>query len=254
MDLKGILDLYKSDPRTIEITELLEDPSLPKIFLNGTNASSSAFIAAAVYRSNPKNHLFVLPSKEEAAYFQNDLKNLLGKKDVLFFSDSFKKAGYLEEINKSNVLLRAETISRLMSSITSGELMVTYPEALFEKIVNTQTLSENTLHIKKDEKLDVDFIVEVLVEYGFNHTDFVYEPGQFSVRGGIVDIYSFGNELPYRVELFDEEVESIRTFDPISQLSDKKITQVNIVPNIQSHFDSGEKTSLLKILPSTTAI
>jgi len=254
MDLKGILDLYKSDSRTLEITELLEDPTLPKIFLNGITGSISAFIAAAVYRNNPKNHLFVLPTKEEAAYFQNDLKDSLGKKDVLFFSDSFKKAGYLDEINKSNVLLRAETISRLMSSITSGELMVTYPEALFEKIVNTQTLSENTLHIKINEKLDVDFIVEVLVEYGFHHTDFVYEPGQFSVRGGIVDIYSFGNELPYRVELFDEEVESIRTFDPISQLSDKKISQVNIVPNIQSHFESAVKTSLLKILPSNTGI
>ena len=254
MDLQGIIDVYKADPKTQQIIELLEDPSLPKLFLDGLRASQPAFIASAVYLSKPQNHLFVLESKEEAAYFQSDLKNLLGKKDTLFFSDSFKKTGHLDEINTSNVLLRAETIGRLMSSITTGELLITYPQALFEKVVNTETLAENTHHIKINEKLDVGFIVEVLVEYGFNHTDFVYEPGQFSVRGGIVDIYSFGNEMPYRVELFDDEVESIRTFDPVSQLSEKKITQVSIVPNIQSHFDSRVKTSLLKLLPDNTAI
>ncbi len=254
MNLEAIIDLYKSDSKTKNITELIEDPTLPRLFLKGLRGSLPAFLASAIFKLSPRNHLFILESKEEAAYFQNDLKAIMDKKDVLFFSDSFKKAGQLDEINKSNVLLRAESLSRLMSSITTGELIVTYPEALFEKVVNTQVLSNSTLKLKTEEKLDVDFIVEVLVEYGFEHTDFVYEPGQFSVRGGIVDIYSFGNELPYRVELFDDEVESIRTFDPISQLSAKKIKQVVIVPNIQSHFTNKDKTSLLKLLPDETAI
>jgi len=249
-----ILDLYAADPRVLDMVEYFQDPSLPRFQLTGLEHSAQAFLFGAAYKNLAKTYLIVLEDKEEAAYFQNDLKNILGKKDVLFFPDSFKKSGQFESLNKNNILMRAESLSKLMSSITTGELLVTYPAALFEKVVNTQTLAENTLHLKINEKLDIDFIVEVLVEYGFEHHDFVYEPGQFSVRGGIVDIYSFGNELPYRVELFDDEVESIRIFDPISQLSEKKIAQVNIVPNVQSHFDNKVKTSLLKLLPDDTVI
>ena len=131
---------------------------------------------------------------------------------------------------------------------------MTYPEALFEKVVNRKVLDANTLHIQMGEPLDVDFIIELLVTYGFERVDFVYEPGQFSIRGGIIDIYSFGNELPYRVELFDDEVESIRTFNPVSQLSSKKIERVTIIPNIQTHFTAREKTDLPELLQDNTLI
>ncbi len=255
MDLKDLLELYQADPRMAEIASTIRQTATPRLYLQGLTGSLDAFIASALYQNHPQSYLFVLENKEEAAYFQNDLKNILKKKDILFFPDSFKKTGELGgNVNKSNVLLRTETLSRLLSTVTTGEIMVTYPEALFEKVVNTQTLSENTLHIKLNESLDSEFIIEVLVEYGFEHADFVYEPGQFSVRGGIVDIYSFGNDKPYRVELFDDEVESIRIFDPITQLSDKKITQVTIVPNINAHFESRVKTDLLELLPENTVI
>lgn len=254
MNLTKLLARYQKDPRTEQIVSALQLMKDARFHLKGLMGSQSAFVASAVYANKPAPHIFVLEDKEEAAYFQNDLKNLLGKKEVLFFPDSFKKPGKLNDISKSNVLIRAETISRLVSSQTTGELLVTYPQSLFEKIVNTKALMENTILIKIEEALDVEFITEVLVEYGFLRTDFVYEPGQFSVRGGIIDIYSFGNNLPYRIELFGDEVESIRTFDPLTQLSNTKMAQVTIVPNIQTQFESGDKTSLFRLLPDQTTI
>lgn len=254
MELKDLLKRYQTDPRTGRLLSTARVIADARVHLTGLIGSVDTFIAAAAYLEAPQSHLFILESKDDAAYFQNNLKNLLGKKSILFIPDSFKKPGRVSEINKNNVLMRTETVSQLVHSSTTGELMVTYPEALFEKIVNTKALDENTIHIQINEKLDVDFILEVLVEYGFEHADFVYEPGQFSIRGGIIDIYSFGNDLPYRVELFGDEVESIRVFEPLSQLSQKKIAKVTIVPNIQSQFSSEEKCSIFELLPSNTII
>jgi len=150
--------------------------------------------------------------------------------------------------------LRTETVSRFLSGYTTGELLVTYPEALFELVVNTKALKKSTIQIKSGEALDVPFITEVLVEYGFMHTDFVYSPGEFSIRGDIVDIYSFGNELPYRIELFGKEVESIRVFDPANQLSVKKVARVNIVPNINSQFRKEEKVPFFDLISNRTSL
>jgi len=219
MDLKDLLDLYRRDPRVQSLKEIVEQPTTEKLFLKGLVGSLDAFVAASLFQELPRTYLFILENKEEAAYFKDDLKNILDRKDVLFFPDSFKKPGFFDEVNKSNILLRTESVSRLMTSQTTGELLITYPEALLEKVVDSRTLSESTIQIKKGQDLETDDLVELLVENGFDFTDFVYEPGQFSVRGGIIDIFSFGNDLPYRVELFDTEVESLRIFDPSSQLS-----------------------------------
>lgn len=254
MELRNLIDLYSKQEHTQQIVSSVQVLANARLFLSGLVGSQDAFVAAGVYWAAPQSHLFILNDKDEAAYFQNTLKNLLEKKDVLFFPDSFKKPGVPEEVNKSNVLLRAETVSRLLSSNTSGELLVTYPQAFFEKVVNTKVLGKNTIHLKINEQADIEFVIELLVTYGFERTDFVYEPGQFSVRGGILDIYSFGNDLPYRVELFGNEVESIRVFDPLTQLSTRKLSQVTIVPNIQTHFTSHEKTSLLQVLPPNTVV
>ena len=235
MDLQDLIHRYQTDPRAVEIASALQHQSEVRLHLQGLVGSQQAFVAAGIYRAQPQSHLFVLETKDEAIYFQNDLRNLFElKKDVLLFPDSFKNPEVLTrdklereipEVNKTNVLLRTETLSRLLSSHTTGELLVTYPEALFERVVNTKALRQSTLHIEVKDTLDTAFILEMLVNYGFEHADFVYEPGQFSVRGGIVDIYSFGNDLPYRVELFGNEVESIRVFDPLTQLSVKKIAR-----------------------------
>ncbi len=254
MEITEILGFYEADPRTKALIQDLEEPILTRHHLKGMMGAMEAFVTAASFKVYPHTQLIILDNKENAAYFHNDLKTILNRKDILFFPDSFKKPSYLEAINKSNVLLRTETVSKLMNSATSGEILVTYPQALFEKVVNIQALEANIIKIKINEEIDLDFIIELLVEVGFEATDFVYEPGQFSVRGGIVDIFSFGHELPYRVELFGDEVESIRTFDPVSQLSKQKIAQITIVPNIQTEFNSGEKTSLLNLLPENTSI
>lgn len=253
MDIRQFVELYANTPRSQQISSSFQIAQ-SRSYLQGLVGSQHAFVAAGIYWAAPQAHLFILENKEEAAYFENDLKTLLEKKDVLFFADSFKKPGALDEINKANVLLRAETLARLLASHTSGELVVTYPEALFEKVVNSKALQKNTIHIVVGETFDTTWATELLTTYGFVYADFVYEPGQFSVRGGIIDIYSFGNDLPYRIELFGDEVDSIRVFDPLSQLSVKKIQQVTIIPNIQTQFESREKTSLFKLMPQNTVI
>ena len=254
MNLASIIEFYQKDKRTKQIVEHLQKKQQAHLHLRGLQASLPAFVATALYKNLPQNYLFILDNKENAAYFQNDLKNLLGKKDVLFFPDSFKKPAQFDHISNNNLLMRAETATKLLNSQTKGEILVSYPEALFEKIVNAKALNESTIHIKINEQLDADFIVDMLVEYGFRHTDFVYEPGYFSIRGGIIDVFSFGNDMPYRIELFDDEVESIRVFDPLSQLSEKKVQQVSIIPDIQTQFEHQQKTSIFQLLPENTVI
>jgi len=252
MELAGLLQLYHQDPRIRAIT-IGSHPGSRQV-LRGVVGSFPSFLVAGSWLQHPSSHIIICNTKEEAAYFQNDLKNLLEKKDILFFPDSFKKPDHPEEINRFNILLRTETVTRMLSSATSGEIIVSYPEALTEKVVDTRILNKNIIYLQIGEKTDIPFITELLVEYGFENADFVYEPGQFSLRGGIVDIFSFGNDHPYRIELFGNEVESIRVFDPLTQLSEKKVSSVTIVPDIQAHFTSDEKVSIFKLLSEDTII
>ncbi|MGB3076378.1 MAG: transcription-repair coupling factor [Chitinophagales bacterium] len=224
------------------------------IHLLGLIGASSSIVAGAFHQLLNRSFIFVMNDKEEAAYFQNDLQQFIEKKEVLFLTDAFKKPGHFDELNNSNVQLRTEALNRIVNSPVKNELLVTYPEALMEKVVSTQALKKSTILIKMNEKLDEDFVIEMLVSYGFERVDFVYEPGQFAIRGGIIDIFSFGNELPYRVELFVDEVESIRVFDPLTQLSQKRISQVTIVPNIQTQFSSTEKISFFDFIPEESIL
>jgi transcription-repair coupling factor (superfamily II helicase) len=254
MDKPTLLDRYRGDARIQQAISHLQDTPPARLHLEGLVGSAAAVMAAALYREQKGTHCFVLHDKEEAAYFLNDLQSLLERKDVLFIPDSFKQPGRFDEVNPNNVLLRTEAVNRLANSSTRGELIVTYPEALFERIVSPAALQHRTLYITKGEKLDTAFLMDVLVESGFHPVDFVYEPGQFSIRGGIIDVFSFGNELPYRIELFGDMVDSIRVFEPESQLSTKNIAQVTIVPNIQTEFDQERKQDLLKSLPEGSVV
>ncbi len=255
MNTQELIEQYCQSEKVKDLAKLLsQNKTAGDIHISELIGSQDAFIAAAIFKSTDFNHLFIVNEKEEAAYFQNDLKSLLGQKDVFFFPDSFKRPQGFEEINNNNVMLRAETINRLNNPNSRAELAVTYPEALFEKVVKAETLNEQTLRMKVGEKFDVDFAIDLLVTFEFDRVDFVYEPGQFSIRGGIVDIYSFGNELPYRIELFDDEIESIRTFEPTSQLSVKKISSVTIVPNIQTHFTNVNKASVFEVFHDNTIV
>ncbi|MCB0612048.1 MAG: transcription-repair coupling factor [Phaeodactylibacter sp.] len=253
-NLEQLLKLYREEERTQRIVQALQAETPARLKLTGMAGAQESFVLAATYLAAPRSHLLIANDKEEAAYIQNNLANLLENKSVRFFPDSFKRPMHFEELNNTNALERTETINKIVNAPAAGQIIVTYPEALFEKVVAPEVLNEQRIDIAKGEELDVDFLIEVLVEYGFAREDFVYEPGQFSIRGGIIDIFSFGNEYPYRIELFDEEVESIRTFNPNTQLSVQKIARVSIIPNINTKFSQDQKVSMLRILPEKTTV
>jgi len=256
MNLSVLLDKYLHDPRISRIAEATLLPSPQRIYLKNLFGSSAEFVMSSVYKhasAAGQNHLIILNDAEEAAYFHNTLENLIQPIDLFYFPASFKNKKNYRLLNSSHVMLRTETLTRL-STGGNKKIIVTFPEALMEKVVLPGTLSANIISIKTNDTLDVDAMLEKFVGYGFERTDFVYEPGQFAVRGGILDIYSFGNEKPYRVELFGNEVDSIRIFDPETQLSERKLLQVNIIPNIETRFDEENKITLLEYLPENTII
>ena len=254
MNLQYVQGLYDNHSCLKPLTDDLALPGPKLIRLKGCHASSFSFFTTAILKHTEWNHLFVLDDKESAAYFQNDFESLSHALDICLFPDSYKKTGTIGELNSSHVMLRAEALMKLNTENAKRKVLVSYPEALFEKVVNPNTFSKNTIFIKQSQKLDTEFLFDFLVEMGFEKVDFVYEPGQFAIRGGIIDIYSFGNEHPYRVELFDDEVETIRLFDPETQLSQRKLLQVTIIPNIETHFEAQEKISLFEFLPENTII
>lgn len=255
MNIEQLFELYQTDSRSKKIATNLKKADRPALQLKGIVGAQLAFVMAASYQLSERPFVLVAEDKETAAYLQNDIATLLGKKQrALYFPDSYRRPMGFDKLDRTNVLQRTEAVRKLVEQPHLVSVIVTYPEALFEKVVAPTNLKEAAIDIKIGTELDVPFLMEILLEYGFSRVEFVYEPGQFSIRGGIIDIFSYGNEYPYRVELFDLEVESIRTFDPTSQLSTKKIAQVTIVPNVNTQFAATEKVSLLDILPRDTAI
>ncbi len=233
---------------------LLERPQAANLHVKGSLGSQIAFVMHSLYQLTAQPMLIIADDKEEAAYLHNDLKTLAEKGEVLFFPDSFRRPKGFDKLDRSSVLQRTEAVSKLVGFPKIPPILVTYPEALFEQVVAPASLEETAIKVQVGTELDLSFLVEILTEYGFEFVDFVYEPGQFALRGGIIDIFSYGNDLPYRVELFDEEVESIRTFDPTSQLSTRNIAFVTIVPNVNTQFKREHKTHLFEVLADNTCI
>ena len=253
-NLERLLKRYQEDERVLKIKRLLEVKHPQSIRLQGLIGAQESFVLSGVKANSENFHLFIAGNKEEAAYLQNDVAKLLADEEVHFFPDSFKQPQNFEVLNSGNVLERTETINKISDERAVAQTIITYPEALFEKVVSPAVLKKARIRMKTGEDLDVDFLIEMLVDYGFERVDFVYSPGQFSIRGGIIDIFSYGNEWPYRIDLFDSEIESIRTFDPLTQLSKRNIAFVNIVPNINTRFSQKEKVSLFQVLPENTII
>ncbi|MCK6693978.1 MAG: transcription-repair coupling factor, partial [Thermoanaerobaculia bacterium] len=256
-----LLERYREHPAVVQLNEALARTSrpggtgpVPRLHLTGLKGAQTAFVLAAAVGRMGTTALYIAESKEEAAYLLNDLQGILGEQLVFFFPDSFKRPAFFDDLNHTQVLQRSETVNRLSQRNPGPAVVVSYPEALFEKVVSPEVLAQNRIEVNKGETLDVDFVVQVLVEYGFERTDFVYEPGQFSLRGGIIDLFSYGNELPYRIELFDDEVESIRTFDPLTQLSSQQLNRLSIVPNLNTRFRQDQKVSLFRVLAADTVI
>ena len=256
MNLSVLMDKYQNDTRLFQLADRLSFADKQKVFLKNLQGSSAEFIVSAVFthpNTTQLNHLIVLNDAEEAAYFHNTVENLTSALDLFYFPSSFKNRKNFRLLNTSHVMLRTEMLTKL-SVGGNKKIIITYPEALFEKVVLPKTLSSNIIQIKTNESINLNNLMELFVMYGFTRTDFVYEPGQFALRGGILDIYSFGNEKPYRVELFGNDVDSIRIFDPETQLSERKLLQVSIIPNVETQFDSEEKVTLLEYLPDNTIV
>ena len=258
MNLQSLLSAYSHDPRLFRIAERLSFSQPQNIVCKNLRGSAPSFLISSLFTnemSSQLNHLVICEDAESAAYLHNTLENLTKALNLYYFPSSFKNRKNFRLLNSSHVMLRTEALMKF--SAPTGErtgMLITYPEALFEKVALPDALAGNIIMVKVGDTIDPDKLMEKLVDYSFDRTDFVYEPGQFALRGGILDIYSFGNEKPYRIELFGNEVDSIRIFDPESQLSERKLLQVSIIPNIESQFSSGEKISILDFLPESTVV
>ncbi|MFY7839137.1 MAG: transcription-repair coupling factor [Lacibacter sp.] len=258
MNFELLQQKFSDDPRLFQLADKLSFAQTQRIYLKNLLGSASQFVAASVFNHPSQenyNHLFIVNDAEEAAYFHNSLESITNELNLFYFPSSFKHPKNFRLLNSSHVMLRTEALTKF--SMPTGQrvgAMVTYPDALFEKVVLPKKLQGNMLLIKTNDTLDVDNMMSFLVDLGFTRTDFVYQPGQFAVRGGILDIYSFGNEKPYRLELFGNDVDSIRIFDPETQLSERRLVQVSIIPNVETQFESGEKVSLFDFLPENTVV
>ena len=227
------------------------EPAVRHIYCGGLYASAASLFASALVEKSPCPFVFILGDLEEAGYFYHDLTQVLGTERILFFPSSFRRSVKYGQKDAANEILRTEVLSRLQKG-EEGLCIVTYPDALAEKVVSRQELSENTLKLHVGERVDTGFITDVLHSYGFEYVDYVYEPGQYAVRGSIIDVFSFSSEYPYRIDFFGNDVESIRTFEVDSQLSKEKKESIVIVPDLA--VTGKVTTSFLDFIPKDTTL
>ncbi|MCL6462369.1 MAG: transcription-repair coupling factor [Flavobacterium micromati] len=253
MSKKVLYNTYDDSPKTHQIVSRLVENNQIKMHLSGLIGSALSFVIRSLFKKSELPFLIVLNNKEEAAYYLNDLEQMIGDQDVLFYPGSFRRPYQIEDTDNANVLLRAEVLNRI-NSRKKPAIIVTYPEALFEKVVTRRELDKNTLKVAVGDKISIDFINEVLFEYEFKRVDFITEPGEFSVRGGIVDVFSFSNDNPYRIEFFGDEVESIRSFDVATQLSIETQKKITIIPNVENKVFQENRESFLDYISEKTVI
>jgi len=241
------------------MADYLRTNHFARIRMSGMSGSQISLFAAALNQAADHTQLLIVPDRDTAAYLYNDLENLLGNvneefvlRKVLFFPTSYQKSYDVENTSNNNVLVRSDVINKLGRK--KRLVIVTYPEALCEKIVNHAFIEKNTLHLKTGEQVTHDFIIDVLMEYEFERVEFVAEPGQFAVRGGLIDVFSFDHDYPYRIEFEGDMVESLRTFHPASQLSVKELQHISILPNIQNRKEKESRSSLINQLPQDSVI
>lgn len=249
----GITELqsrYTRHPALEGLANTLKNNDIRTVFLEGTHASCASLFASCFIKSVPGVYLFVLNAQEEAGYFYHDMVQVNGDEQILFFPSSYRRAIKYGQKDAANEILRTEVLSRLEKN--EPVTVVTYPDALAEKVVSPKILSDRTLKLTVGQHIDTDEITKTLSDYGFEHVDYVYEPGQFATRGSIIDVYSFASEYPYRVDFFGDEIDSIRTFEVESQLSREKKDSVSIVPELAQAMDGD--ISFLSFIPRETVL
>ena len=249
VDRPSFLSIYQSDPIFQTLAHQLSAGAPFQLQVKGLSGSLDMVLLAAYFAQQGGFHLVIAQDKEEAAYLNSDLQNFLGNLDQGIFPSSYKRPYQYEEVDNANVLQRAELLNQLLESKGGSRIVITYPEALYEKVINKRSLVENTFTARVGEAVDMEFVTEILSTYDFERTDFVYEPGQFAIRGGILDVFSFSNEFPYRLELVGKEIESIRTFDPETQLSLQSVPFISLIPNVQTRLLQEVRQSFLSFLP-----
>ena len=230
------------------------------IVFSGLAGSAKAFAVEDYFRQHGGQHLVICATKEDAAYFYNDLESLFNeremdysKKQILFYPTSYKRPYEPERPDNTYILSRTEVLQRVSTS-ERRTVIVSYPEALSEKVFTRKLLAKNTFKVRQGDRLNLDFLTDLLYEYGFENTDFVVEPGQFAIRGGIIDVFSFANDYPYRIEFFGDEIESVRSFDIANQLSLERFNQIVLLPNMQQQAFIEERESILEYLPKATTV
>ncbi len=251
MEVKNLLDSYAAHPEIAALSSLLKEKTYRNIFLKGLNGSGAAMTIASLFLKKRGSYVCILNDQEEAGYFYHDLNQLTGDENIYFFPSAYRRSIKYGHTDPANEILRTEVLS-LLQNEDAPFIIVTYPDALAEKVISKKALKENTLKISTGEQLDNIFVSDVLDQYGFEQVDYVYEPGQYAMRGSIIDIFSFSNEFPYRIDFFGPEVETIRTFDVETQLSKEKLASINIIP--QMGKSGGGNTSLLESLPSNSIL
>ncbi len=251
LEVQDLLKQYAAHPQVTALHTLLKSKTSRNIFLKGLNGSGAAMTIASLFSKRRGSHVCVLNDLEEAGYFYHDLVQLTGGDGIYFFPSAYRRAIKYGHVDPANEILRTEVLSTLQDP-TAPFVIVTYPDALAEKVISREVLKENTLKISVGEKLDNMFVSDVLDEYGFEQVDYVYEPGQYAMRGSILDVFSFSYEFPYRIDFFGNEVETIRSFDVETQLSKEKLDSIYIVPEMTK----GNRTnsSLMDSLPSGTLL
>jgi len=246
MKIEELLKIYAKSPQVGALADTLRKKSVKTVFLEGLMCSSAPMVfGSLVSKAKLSTTLFVMQDADDAGYFYHDLTQLLGEEQVLFFPSSYRRAIKYGQRDSANEILRTEVLSKL-SALNSLLYIVSYPEALSELVVSQKQLGDQTLVLRQGETIQVDDTTAFLREMGFQEVDYVYEPGQFALRGSILDVYSYSSELPFRIDLFGDDIDSIRTFEVETQLSKSRREQVEIVPELDV---SEEKVSFLSFLP-----
>ena len=246
MTISELQSVYAAHPNTKGLATIIKDGGIKTVYVDGVHASCMSLFFSAFIKDNPSVYVFVLNDNEEAGYFYHDMVQANGDADILFFPSSYRRAIKYGQKDAANEILRTEVLSRLEKR--DNVAVVTYPEALAEKVVSKKLLTDKTVSLKVGQNIETDTIAAQLVSLGFDHVDYVYEPGQFATRGSILDVFSFASEFPYRIDFFGDEIDSIRTFEVESQLSKEKKSAVNIVPELTGV--SGDSVTFLDFLPS----
>ena len=252
MTITELQQRYATHSNVEAISGLLKDPSVRTLFCGGLCASAASLFSSVLVQRGEFPFVFILGDLEEAGYFYHDLTQILGTEKVLFFPSSFRRAIKYGQKDAANEILRTEVLSRLQKG-EEGLCVVTYPDALAEKVVSRKKLGDKTLKLHTGENVDTNFITEVLRSYGFEYVDYVYEPGQYAVRGSIIDVFSFSSEFPYRIDFFGDEVESIRTFEVETQLSKERKDSIVIVPDLSRSLEQGDASGMVSFLDFLSA-